>query len=296
MSIDWYHYITDVEKVLEDVLGPYCLAQYKKRHTKDYLYKLRAAVNENSNGAKPNPTVFSNDKSALNNLDARHWLKAMTIRWNEVFVPELGNSAEPAKQELRLLKSTLNNIHHTNKTNLSEVDAKRILNQALALFETLKAQQGVERIQQLQAGLRKKPKPIAVEQIIKIEAPPPDYAALMRLLEEQVHDGTTVPVGLLSLKMVSPLGQEEIIRLDQDVFKIGRAKDNHVVLDDPRISSHHAVVVYAGRHGVLLMDMGSRNGTWLDGERLNPKEPSHWIVGKRMVISNVLFELQWSFK
>src|SRR5689334_19689360 len=56
MSIDWYHYITDVEKVLEDVLGPYCLAHYKKRHTKDYLYKLKTAVNENSNGAKPNPT------------------------------------------------------------------------------------------------------------------------------------------------------------------------------------------------------------------------------------------------
>jgi hypothetical protein len=295
MSIDWYHYITEVEKILEDTLGSYCLAQYKKRYTKDYLHKLKQAINENSS-ARPNPNIFSNEKSALHNLDARHWLKAMTNGWSEVFIPQLGTDADHAKQELRLLKSTLNGIHHTNKTSLSEVDAKRVLNQSLALFETLKAQHGIERIRQMQEGLKQKTPTATKPPVIKLEEPPPDYATMMKLLEEQVHDGNTVPVGLLSLRMVSPLGQEKVIPLVENLFKIGRAKDNHVVLEDNRISSHHAIVVYAGRHGVLLMDMGSRNGTWLDGIRLNEKEPSHWMVGKRVVIGNVLFELQWSFK
>lgn len=46
---------------------------------------------------------------------------------------------------------------------------------------------------------------------------------------------------------------------------IGRGGDNDVVLSDPSVSEHHAVLRLAG--GVwTLSDAGSVNGSWVDGE------------------------------
>lgn len=54
-------------------------------------------------------------------------------------------------------------------------------------------------------------------------------------------------------------------------MKIGRKTDNDIVIDDPFISSHHAVVSKSGEK-LLLKDLKSTNGTYvndipLDGER-----------------------------
>ena len=52
-----------------------------------------------------------------------------------------------------------------------------------------------------------------------------------------------------------------------DVTTLGRAKDNEVYLLDPRLSRHHARIVREGERFVLE-DLGSRNGTVLNGERV----------------------------
>lgn len=53
----------------------------------------------------------------------------------------------------------------------------------------------------------------------------------------------------------------------RDAVTLGRDLGNHVVLDDPQVSGHHAVVQ---RHpeGALLRDLGSTNGTTVNGEPL----------------------------
>jgi len=48
---------------------------------------------------------------------------------------------------------------------------------------------------------------------------------------------------------------------------IGRQDDNSVVLDDTTISRHHAVL-YMERNAVTLQDLGSSNGTYVNGARL----------------------------
>lgn len=49
---------------------------------------------------------------------------------------------------------------------------------------------------------------------------------------------------------------------------IGRAPVNALVLRDEKVSSHHARVdVTAG--GLILTDLGSKNGTWVEGEQVN---------------------------
>lgn len=48
---------------------------------------------------------------------------------------------------------------------------------------------------------------------------------------------------------------------------IGRAPDNDVVLDAPTVSSHHARISWAGAT-LLIEDLSSANGTFVDGQRV----------------------------
>jgi class 3 adenylate cyclase len=48
---------------------------------------------------------------------------------------------------------------------------------------------------------------------------------------------------------------------------VGRGEGADLVIDDPEISRAHAVLASTG-HGVEIEDLGSRNGTWVNGERI----------------------------
>jgi pSer/pThr/pTyr-binding forkhead associated (FHA) protein len=48
---------------------------------------------------------------------------------------------------------------------------------------------------------------------------------------------------------------------------IGRGADCQVILDDDYVSTRHARVV-AGENGIYLEDLGSTNGTYVNGIRI----------------------------
>ena len=56
-------------------------------------------------------------------------------------------------------------------------------------------------------------------------------------------------------------------RVGQDAQVIGRAPTADIVLADPHLSRRHATV-RATPEGVLLTDLGSTNGTWLNDTRV----------------------------
>jgi len=57
-----------------------------------------------------------------------------------------------------------------------------------------------------------------------------------------------------------------------ETLSVGRAPDCDLVVDDPSVSKHHAALVWEEGNGrVLVEDLGSSNGTHLNGERLNMK-------------------------
>ena len=58
-----------------------------------------------------------------------------------------------------------------------------------------------------------------------------------------------------------------VFRLDlAQVTTIGRAPTNHVVIPDDICSRNHCEV-FRGADGWILRDLGSRNGTLIDGRR-----------------------------
>jgi len=50
--------------------------------------------------------------------------------------------------------------------------------------------------------------------------------------------------------------------------RVGRADDNDLVLADPEVSRHHARLERDGQ-GWRAIDLGSTNGTWVNGVRLD---------------------------
>lgn len=62
-----------------------------------------------------------------------------------------------------------------------------------------------------------------------------------------------------------PTGQEH--PLQNDVSRMGRAVENEIVILDKRSSREHAIIRQEGRK-LILEDLGSTNGTYLNGERL----------------------------
>jgi pSer/pThr/pTyr-binding forkhead associated (FHA) protein len=62
------------------------------------------------------------------------------------------------------------------------------------------------------------------------------------------------------------IGGVKVHPLDRSVVNIGRRSDNHVVLDDPRISRYHAQLrAIRGRY--VVFDLNSTGGTFVNGQR-----------------------------
>ncbi len=62
------------------------------------------------------------------------------------------------------------------------------------------------------------------------------------------------------------IGGTQIFPLTHSVINIGRRLDNHVVIDDPRVSRAHAQLRIIKDHFVLF-DLNSSGGTFVNGER-----------------------------
>jgi predicted component of type VI protein secretion system len=60
----------------------------------------------------------------------------------------------------------------------------------------------------------------------------------------------------------------QVFDLDQDVLSLGREAGNDLVVEDPQISRRHARLTRQG-HSYLLEDLGSTNGTFVNGSRVS---------------------------
>src|ERR1041384_135447 len=66
---------------------------------------------------------------------------------------------------------------------------------------------------------------------------------------------------------VLPTGDKLEYLIDKHEVEIGKAAHNQIVLSDPTVSNTHAILI-AREGGYSIVDLGSRNGTFVNGERL----------------------------
>ncbi len=75
-----------------------------------------------------------------------------------------------------------------------------------------------------------------------------------------------------------------------ELYYIGRKSTNHLVLTDINASREHVMLEKTGDL-LRLVDLGSRNGTYVDGE---PVEEYELEIGDRFLIGENLFEIEGS--
>jgi ABC-type multidrug transport system ATPase subunit/pSer/pThr/pTyr-binding forkhead associated (FHA) protein len=72
---------------------------------------------------------------------------------------------------------------------------------------------------------------------------------------------------------------------------LGRADDNDIILDHRQVSSHHARLRFAGNQ-LVVMDLGSLNGTRLKGQPLPSREPARFSIGDVIQIAGFGFAIR----
>ncbi len=71
-------------------------------------------------------------------------------------------------------------------------------------------------------------------------------------------------------------------------YTIGRAPENQLVVNDPRVSSHHAQICPEGQ-GYDIIDLGSSNGTFVNEQRLVPNVPRLLYTGDQVRVGDTKF-------
>lgn len=79
--------------------------------------------------------------------------------------------------------------------------------------------------------------------------------------------------------------------LNDDLLPIGRALDNALVLSEPIISRHHAQIRREA-NGYVLIDLGSADGTHMNGTELSPRTPRLLASGDLICIGS--YQLRFS--
>lgn len=64
----------------------------------------------------------------------------------------------------------------------------------------------------------------------------------------------------------------QVYELNKGIITIGRDITNDIVINDPEVSRHHARLTQTGS-GYTLEDLGSTNGTFVNGQRLTGARP-----------------------
>ena len=76
---------------------------------------------------------------------------------------------------------------------------------------------------------------------------------------------------------------------DRDIIKIGRLATAHLCLDDDKVSRIHSVIEVAPDGKLSIIDMGSVEGTWVNGKRVNKGVLS---FGDEIRVGNTLIKVE----
>jgi hypothetical protein len=99
-----------------------------------------------------------------------------------------------------------------------------------------------------------------------------------------IQETGSIPPRLLKF-IEGPYAGDAVI-LRREILTIGRALDNDIVVDSAEVSRHHARIEHRPS-GFTLVDLGSTNGTSVNGTQIQEHELRY---GDRITLGNVVFE------
>ena len=73
---------------------------------------------------------------------------------------------------------------------------------------------------------------------------------------------------------------------------IGRGQGNQYIVYDPRVSSRHAVISYLRQGFFTITDIGSTNGTFVNGVRISPNVPQILHSGDTICLGDTILTFQ----
>jgi pSer/pThr/pTyr-binding forkhead associated (FHA) protein len=79
---------------------------------------------------------------------------------------------------------------------------------------------------------------------------------------------------MAKLLIQMPDGQEITHDLPEDITTIGRRPDNSLQIEDASVSSHHAEIFFEN-NAFFVKDLGSTNGTYLNGGQIKKAPLNH---------------------
>lgn len=94
---------------------------------------------------------------------------------------------------------------------------------------------------------------------------PSEYrTATLTLVRENNREFVTVSAARVRLR--GPGRKDQVVALGIDPVFVGSTPDCDIVVDDPHVSRRHCVIKLTDK-GVMVRDLGSRNGVWLQSVR-----------------------------
>jgi hypothetical protein len=104
---------------------------------------------------------------------------------------------------------------------------------------------------------------------------------------------TTPSVQKAWLNVRLPNADKQVYQIDKPVVKIGRQLDNDIIVQDKRVSRHHAQIDYQAQSGqFILTDLGSTNHTMINGKPMQKDQRYALRTGDHFVIGNYDFEFR----
>ncbi|HEX6099665.1 MAG TPA: DUF4388 domain-containing protein [Thermoanaerobaculia bacterium] len=105
------------------------------------------------------------------------------------------------------------------------------------------------------------------ESTVRDEPAGGDDTSLLLSTEGRLSYADVVRPTLAQFRTPNADGTDRVIPLAEPEYLIGRHRDNGIQISDLGVSGFHARL-YRGPEGYVLEDLKSRNGTWVNGERV----------------------------
>lgn len=119
-------------------------------------------------------------------------------------------------------------------------------------------------------------------------------------LDEHTNAGVSEATAVGSIQLTSTLrvcypssSDNETLRLEGQVWTAGRESDCEIQLHNPKVSRKH-FELNKNQEGYFVTDLGSSNGTYLNGQRLPPHEPTRIMSGDQLRVLDIelFFEIK----